>query len=226
MIICIEGGDACGKQTQTTLLAEKLGGARFAFPNYTTPAGKAILAHLKRQWQAIGDLMERDPKDNTYDEKIDGVPLDPLVFQALQTVNRLELLPQIYEAVVRGPVVFDRYTLSGLVYGGLDGLDPKWVSLINDSLPKPNVWILLDVPVEEGWRRRPERRDRIESNRPYLEKIRVSYLRLFTVCREVDMQTELENRRQGGALTLPRWHVVDGVGTVAEVHERIMNALG
>lgn len=209
MIVAIEGIDASGKATHSKLLAERLGGTRFTFPDYETSAGKAILAHLKRQWQCVGDLMEED-KDGTWDERIDGVPLDAMVFQALQTVNRLELLPQIAVAHARGPVVFDRYYASALVYGGLDGLDVKWIQLIQAPLPEPDVWVLIDVSPEEGVRRRPERRDRYEKQADLMEKVRASYLRLF------------EERRAARNA----WRVVDGHGTIEEVQARIAGAIG
>lgn len=218
MIVAIEGGDACGKATQTKLLAEKLGGTRFAFPDYETPTGKAILGHLKKHWSVANPCDDPDCKHRSREvEHFHELQnnIDPLVFQCLQTVNRLELLPTIRLAQAVRPLVFDRYWASALVYGVLDGLDPKWIELIQAPLPQPDAWVLIDVPVEEGFTRRPERRDRIESNRPYLEKVRVAYLRLFE---------ERRLRRAVGAEG-SAWHVINGLGTVEEVHARICTAL-
>jgi thymidylate kinase len=148
------------------------------------------------------------------DEWRDPAQPDALVFQALQTVNRLELLPQIMEALTRGPVVFDRYTASGLVYGGLDGLDPKWIELVNASLPEPDLWILLDAPVAVGFERRPERRDRIESNREYLEKVRTGYLELFN-------SKQMKQIEEGVHVDNFSWRMVSAIGTIDEVAARI-----
>jgi thymidylate kinase len=247
MIIAIEGGDACGKATQTKLLAERLGGVRLAFPDYEQPCGKAILGHLKRQWKvctmfdmihAAGMPRYQQPTATEQYEMDDH--LNALVFQCLQTVNRLEMLPVIH-AVLSSErhLVFDRYTASGVVYGMLDGVDPTWVELVNASLPQPDLWVLLDVPVEEGFRRRPERRDRYEVDRAYLEKVRTGYLRLFEektrrrdeLHQGVEQIANLLDKHVGGAPLKRRkpswahWHVVDGLGTVEEVQARIWNVV-
>lgn len=141
---------------------------------------------------------------------------DPLVFQCLQTVNRFELLPVINAYLEAGrPLVFDRYTASAMVYGTLDGLDPDWIELINMSLPQPDVWIYLDIPIEESFKRRPERRDRYESDRAYLEKVREGYLRLFREKAIGQIKTEYAHG----------WYIVNGLGTVEEVHERILGVI-
>ena len=220
MIICIEGADGAGKMTQTTLLAEKLGGTRFAFPNYNSPTGYAILGHLKRSWQ-IGYDPDATRQPATAD-------LEPLVFQTLQTINRFEVLSEINAALAKGPVIFDRYTPSALVYGGLDGLDVAWLEKINASLPQPDVYIYLDIPIAESFKRRPERRDRYESDRAYLEKVRDGYLKLFGG----DDAWQQKASSDGGWWSKrvawqakPCWYIIDGLGTVEEVHERIMSVL-
>jgi dTMP kinase len=205
VIVCIEGADAAGKCTQSTLLAKRLNGTRFAFPAYDTPAGQAILGHLKREWRAA-----------SYGTGIYMGHTDALVFQALQTVNRFELLPQLRAALAKGHVVYDRFTASGIVYGALDGVDPKWVELVNGSLPQPDVWIYLDIPIEESWKRRPERRDRYETDRAYLEKVRNGYRLLFAT---PPPHAQESPPRRGS------WHILDGLGTVEEVQERIWSAV-
>lgn len=200
MILAIEGGDAVGKATHSKLLAEKLKGTRFSFPNYETTTGKAIMRHLTNSWCA-GSLQYSESFDKPYIRR--EQPEDALAFQCLQTCNRLEMLSEIQVAHWKGPVVFDRYTASAMVYGSLDGLERDLIEKLNASLPQPNIWILLDVPVEEGFLRRPERRDRYENNRSYLEKVRVAYLRLF------------EEKQKLG------WHVVDGTGSIEEVQHKI-----
>lgn len=193
MIIAIEGVDAAGKDTHSKLLAKRLNAERFAFPYYESASGQMILAHLKNKWKAVGLPKETPPL------------LDPMVFQALQAVNRLERLPDINAALNRGHIVFDRYWQSAIVYGSLDGIDMRWLRLTQERpLPWANVNILIDIPVEESFRRRPERRDRYEVSAPYLETVRNAYLRLWG-----------ERNVRGG------WYIVDGMGTVDEVQERI-----
>jgi dTMP kinase len=204
VIVVIEGTDAAGKKTQSELLAERLKGTRFAFPNYESETGKAILSNLKKEWSTRAAmyspvaLHEGEPQ------------LNALVFQSLQTVNRIELLPAIYEAEARGPVIFDRYWQSAVVYGTLDGLDLAWLRTVQEApMPKADINILIDVPIEEGFKRRPERRDRYETNREFLEKVRVGYLQMW--------EAQLDHLGVG----YRPWFVVDGIGTVEEVHKRI-----
>jgi thymidylate kinase len=117
----------------------------------------------------------------------------------------LEALPQITDALSRGPVIFDRYFASALVYGGLDGLDASWLYRAQmESMPKPNLYLLLDIPVEESIRRRPERRDRYESNIEYMNKVRTAYRALWAE---------------------KTWQLIDGVGTIEEVTHRIMKSI-
>lgn len=210
-IIAIEGLDASGKATHSKLLAERLRGTRFSFPNYESPTGKAILGHLKKEWTAV----------DYYGGQAD---CDALVFQSLQIANRLELVPQILEAATKGPVVFDRYWASGVVYGSLDGLESNWLEKVQ-ALPMPpaDVQILLDIDVEESFKRRPERRDRYELDREFLEKVRAAYLALFKERRTRAHKFKCE--RRPCTCDVRSWHVVKGTGTVEEVHARIMEVL-
>lgn len=223
MIICIEGGDACGKATQSKILAERLGAARFSFPDYETPAGAAILSNLKGEWSACGDH-----------ESGEGLATWPgtnaMVLQSLMATNRLERGADLRKASARGPVVLDRYDASSIVYGGLDGLDPKWCAAVNEQLPvRPDLYILLDAPVDEGFRRRPERRDRYEKDRAFLEKVRVAYLQLFTDrqlarVRSLDEWPAIFGKGATTEVGTP-WRVVDAVGTIDEVAERVRQAV-
>ncbi len=199
MIIVMEGVDASGKATQTNKLAEKLGGTRFDFPNYESATGKAILGHLKNEW-ATSAPHHKQHLD------FDARRLNLLVFQCLQTANRLERVPEIEAALKKGPVVFDRYWASAVVYGGLDGLDREWLEVTQGRpMPKADLWLLLDISIDESIRRRPERRDRYESNYEFLEKVRQEYLKLFR-----EKKAAREN-----------WQIIDGTKSVEEVEAEI-----
>ena len=120
---------------------------------------------------------------------------------------------------------------TGLVYGGLDGLDVQWIEKTNASLPQPDVWIYLDIPIEESFKRRPERRDRYESDRAYLEKVREGYLKLFEEKHHLGHSCPcggegFANHKCPGCGSCGRWYVVDGMGSIEEVHQRIMAVLG
>lgn len=205
MVIVIEGMDAAGKKTQSEMLAKRLDGTRFAFPNYESPTGVMILGHLKKAWGTYDLDQERGLPDGLRMTSVH----DARVFQSLQTVNRIELLPQIYEAKRKGHIVFDRYWQSAVVYGALDGLDMQWLRLVQEKpMPPADINILIDVPVDEGFKRRPERRDRYETNRPFLEKVRDQYVTLWTMSASMGLPGE--------------WFIVGGLGSVEEVHDRII----
>jgi thymidylate kinase len=211
--VVIEGLDASGKQTHSKMLAEILGAKRFSFPNYESVTGKAILGHLKKEWAAdyMPGLAFSSDQFCAESQK-----LNALVFQALQTANRLEILPEIEMARRIGPVVFDRYWQSAVVYGVLDGLSPELALRIQaGALPQADVNILLDISVEESFKRRPERRDRYETDAEYMQKVRNGYLRLWG-----------ERGDRGGkyAADADRWIVVDGIGDVNNVKARVYNA--
>jgi Thymidylate kinase len=206
MLIAIEGADACGKTTQCELLAKRLDGVHIPFPNDRTPVGALIRAHLKEMWSCgYMDMMPVNRSDPWWPKlKL----LNPMVFQCLQTVNRIEMLPtvRIFQEAGRH-VVFGRYYVSALVYGGLDGLNPEWIRQTQCVLPEPDVWILLDIPVEEGFKRKSVGRDRYEADRAFIENVHRGFRAHFNQAAVVN----------GGA----RWQIVDGMGTVEEVHERI-----
>lgn len=223
MIYAIEGGDACGKATQAKILAERLNATLFSFPDYATPAGKAILGHLKGSWLAA-DLRRKTRAGIGYCEAHWPCTHDSLVLQSLMLTNRMERGTELREAAARGHVVLDRYDASTQVYGELDGLDPAWIRATNAQLPvRPDVYVLLDVPVEEGFRRRPERRDRYEADRGYLERVREGYLRLFTERQQE--RVEALGSHDCWKLPGPVWRVLDGLGSIDKVSVRVWAAV-
>lgn len=229
MIVCIDGLDASGKATQSKILAERLDATLFGFPDYNTPAGKAILSHLKGDWLAA-DLRRRESTSSIGASYEAHWPCehDPLVLQSLMLTNRLENGAALRAAATRGHVVCDRYDASAMVYGSLDGLNPAWIEATNAQLPvRPDVYILIDVPVEESFKRRPERRDRYERDRSYLEKVRVEYLRLFTEKHEANVRrAQGDGKTRSAFIPGPTWRIVDGIGTVEEVSARVREAAG
>lgn len=173
MIVCIEGGDAAGKHTLATALIEQLKARRdvstFAFPAYHTEVGKTIRLLLTDEIDV--------PK-----------PWKALVLQSMMTINRLEFLPMLHDYKLNRNklLILDRYWLSALVYGSAAGLPAEWIETIHQGLPTADLTMLIDVSVEESFRRRPERRDRHERDAPFLEKVRENYLTYFRTMGESD----------------------------------------
>jgi len=117
MIIAFEGADKLGKTTQAKLLAEKLNCKYIKFPNEELYSGKIIRQIINKE-----------------------LPFEPVSFQALQTMNRLETFENIdFEQLY----IFDRYKLSGVVYGLADGLPEEWIREVCDLLPDPDYTIVF-----------------------------------------------------------------------------------
>lgn len=206
-LIVIEGLDASGKATQTRLLAERINASLFSFPNYDSRSGQLIDGHLKKRWAAMRPegLPGRAHKDKE---------IDAYVFQSLQAVNKIEMLWEIEAARTKGPTVLDRYWQSAFVYGLLTGLDEHWL-IRTQEIPVPisNINILIDVSVEESFKRRPERRDQFESRRDFMQDVRQGYLKLFSD----------RARRENPMLGFKqRWFVVNGERSVEDVHNEIV----
>jgi len=218
--MCLDGCDAIGKQTQSKCLVEKFDSIGrvavvMSFPRYETPVGKAIRRHL------LGETMlAAIPEDfNRVHEKpcpVWRAPEDPLVFQALQLADKMHAAHDIEAHIFAGRVVIcDRWTPSAICFGEADGLDPVWLQQVQEILPQPALNVFIDVPEEEALRRRPQMRDRYEKDREKQRAIRQNYKTLWEVNAEDDAE---------------QWVVVDGVGTIDEVTERIwkhvLRALG
>ena len=205
MIVCLTGNDASGKATQSKILAEAIGAALFAFPNYDSPTGKAILGNLQGSWE-----IHRDSNADHHEGCYKVPEVNALVLQSLMNANRIERTSELRIAASQGHLVLDRYDVDALVYGALDGLDPTWLEMLNDNLPfKPDVYILLDVPVEEGIKRRPTRRDRYEKDTARMAAVSAAYVKLFREREKWD-----------------NWRIVDGTGTIEEVSARVREAVG
>jgi dTMP kinase len=205
-LIAIEGIDGSGKATQSKLLVEEIksrgrDAVRFEFPNYTNVTGPFVDGHLKRRWEAL----PLHPSTLSLDDwKVQKNFLNELLFQCLQTLNRYEQVEELQEALKTQAVVLDRFYASSMVYGLVNGLSDRFLRAISSQLPKPDLYILVDIPVGESFNRRPERRDRYEKQKGMLDAVRSCYRDLFI--------------KEG-------WKIVDGVGTVAEVHARIMDCV-
>jgi dTMP kinase len=146
--IAFEGGEAAGKSTQATRLADRLGAVRTREPG-GTPLGAAIREHFL------------DPATGELDARTEAL---------LMAADRAHHVHQVIRpALAAGRhVVSDRYLYSSIAYQAHGrGLDPAGVAMLNrwatDDLV-PDVVVLLDVPVDEARRRVADATpDRLES---------------------------------------------------------------
>ena len=189
MIIAFEGIDACGKETQVRALRADalLRGQEVlvkSYPDYETETGKKI-----------SELLQLPDGER-----------DGLLLQSLMTMNRYESQEPLKRAHQDGQlVILDRYWMSGLVYGQTDGLDLDWLLRVHERLLQPDYWFVLDISVEESFRRRPAREDVYEESKERLEK-----------CRDLYHKASLWT----GA------RIIDGHNSPEAVHEMVLTELG
>ena len=160
MLIAFEGLDQSGKETQARQLGARLeqDGYRvhpLSFPDYATPIGQEIRKALD------GDR-----------------EFGPDVMQLLYVANRGEFRPQLDLWLSSGDVVIcDRYRASSIAYGEAQGLDPDWLSQIQQYLPPATLTVLLDIAPETAVQRKATGRDRYERDLSLLARVRESYRR-------------------------------------------------
>jgi thymidylate kinase len=130
-LVAIEGADRVGKATQSILLADALRRRRFSVMAVEVPyADKVTHPEIYRML-----------KDGS-------VKRFPSVFQTLQVVNR-----RIFQTYFLPPLakhsdvlVFDRWTLSTVVYGSVGGVSSDETEEILRGILKPDVTVVLDAP--------------------------------------------------------------------------------
>jgi dTMP kinase len=160
MLIAFEGLDQSGKETQARQLRERLArdGYRvhpLSFPDYETPIGQEIRKALAG---------ERD--------------FGPDVMQLLYVANRGEFRPKLDEWLTAGDIVVcDRYRASSIAYGEAQGLDPVWLTEIQQYLPLATLTVVLDIAPETAVQRKSAGRDRYERDMGLLARVRESYRR-------------------------------------------------
>jgi dTMP kinase len=164
--IVFDGGEGCGKSTQSALLRSAL-----------ESAGVPV--------QAV-----RDPGSTDVGEKIRAILLNPdqaemamrcemLLYMAARAQMMKEL---IAPALDTGKcIVCDRFVSSTLAYqSGGDNLTDAQIRTVAEvaiSARWPDLTIILDMPVEKSSARLTRQRDRIEQRPPeYHQKVRERYL--------------------------------------------------
>ena len=169
LFITFEGGEGCGKSTQSRRLHSRL--KRLAIPVLlthepgVTALGKKITRLLK--WS-------RDIK------------ISPLAELLLFNASRAQLVAEVIRPNLKKGinVICDRYDDSTTAYQGYGrGLDITMVTAINRSATQglsPDLTILLDVPVEAGLARKQDKKpDRFETeDLSFHRRVREGYLKL------------------------------------------------
>lgn len=153
-IIVIEGSDCSGKETQTSLLVQRLKKEghkveRFSFPMYDTPTGKIVGgAYLGKDYIGASAFPEG------------SVAVDPKVAALYYAADRRYNIQIINDVLDSGiDVVIDRYVESNMAHQGGKILDKeeilklyKWLDTLEYELlelPKPDLTIFLYMPYKK-----------------------------------------------------------------------------
>ncbi len=172
LFITFEGGEGCGKTVQSRALYRRL--QRLAIPALLTqepggtPLGKKLSRWLK--WTADMDI-------------------SPLTELLLFNASRAQLVTKVIRPNLQNGrvVICDRYADSTTAYQGYGrGLNLAMVAATNQTATqglKPDITVLLDMPVEAGLARKGiTRQDRFEQEDvTFHRRVREGYLRLATI---------------------------------------------
>ena len=161
IFIVVEGIDAAGKRTQTSILqawfnSRGLTTRTISFPAYETTIGKEIRKFL------------------------DGsVDYPQQVRAMLYAANRWEKKAELEAVLSKTDVtIVDRYSGSNFAYGVSNGLELEWLLHLEEGLPEPDLVLLLDASPTKLVPRRGDLKDSYERNIVLQEKARDSYLKL------------------------------------------------
>lgn len=165
--ITFEGSEGCGKSTQSKLLYK----------------------YLKRKGYDV--IYLREPGGTEISEKIRKILLDPknhitpICETLLYMAARSELVNKVIKpALCKGRIVIcDRFLDSTIAYQGYGlGIDINFIKRIGHLVSegvKPDLTILLDLPVKRGLRYHKNKKDRIEKRSlAYHIRVRRGYLAL------------------------------------------------
>jgi dTMP kinase len=169
LFITFEGGEGCGKSTQSRRLYRRL--LKLGIP--------ALLIH-EPGVTALGKKIRRLLKWS------EDLSISPIAELLLFNASRVQLVTEIIGPALRkGMVVIcDRYADSTAAYQGYGrGLDLTVVARANKIGMQglfPDLTILMDLPVKEGLlRKEAKRSDRFEmENREFHQKVQEGYLKL------------------------------------------------
>jgi dTMP kinase len=169
LFITFEGGEGSGKSTQARALYRRL--SKQAIPTLLThePGGTSLGKKL-RHW-----LKWTNDRD-----------ISPLTELLLFNASRAQLVTEIIRPNLESGVnvICDRYADSTTVYQSYGrGLDIEMVKAVNKVGTqglRPDLTILLDIPVAVGLvRRRDKRRDRFEREEmTFHQRVKDGYLKL------------------------------------------------
>jgi len=169
LFITFEGGEGCGKSTQARALWRRLCQQNIPVILTHEPGGTALGHKIRRV------LKEKGKSPISSEAEL-------LLFAASRAQLVTEVIcPNLENGIT---VICDRYADSTTAYQGYGrGLDLEMVKTINNAATqglRPNLTILLDMPVEAGLARKGDKRqDRFEQEDiAFHQRVREGYLKL------------------------------------------------
>lgn len=189
--IVFEGITGSGKKTHVRFVAEKLQKLGKSVMMLSFPDYEGDIARLTRR---------RD--------------FDPFTLSLLFAADRARNQERIKSLLEKGNIVMvDRYCYSNFAYQSVKGVPLDWLIEIEKNIIKPDIVVLVDVPVDVSVSRiqqsniedftKKEMVSRLQRDRNRLEKIRKTYLSLAKTNKEA------------------KWFVVDGSKEIRENQEEI-----
>jgi dTMP kinase len=165
--IVFEGGEGCGKSTQTRALYRRLSKDGFRAVLTREPGGTRLGERVRRHLKRTGETR-----------------ISPLAELFLIATARAQLVSEVIRPELEKgkTVICDRFTPSTLAYQGYGrGLNTDALREVNDIATdgmSPDLIVLLDIPIEDGLgRKKSKERDRFESESlAFHARVRRGYL--------------------------------------------------
>ncbi|ASA77127.1 MULTISPECIES: dTMP kinase [Thermococcus] len=193
--IVMEGIDGAGKSTQARLLAE-----------WFEEKGYEVVLTKEPTDTAFGKLIRKLVLTGGREGIIDGARISHEAEALLFAADRAEHVSKLIKpAVEAGKVVIsDRYFYSSLAYQWARGLDLEWLIDLNRFAIRPDLVILLDLPVKESMKRINGRSIKTEFDKiaELQKKVRENYLKL--------------------AERFPEMRIVNALASVEDIHNDIV----
>lgn len=168
LFITFEGGEGCGKSTQSRLLLKKLEQQNVPVVLTHEPGGTALGNELRKTLK-----------------RKQGSSISPQAELFLLAASRAQLVSELIRpALEKGKVVLcDRFTQSTMVYQGYGrGLDFTAIKMVNNIATRylnPDLIILLDISPEQGLARKQSLKDRFElEDLSFHRRVREGYVKM------------------------------------------------
>ncbi|MFZ5915805.1 MAG: dTMP kinase [Chloroflexota bacterium] len=203
LLITFEGPDGSGKTTQIHRLGVVL-----------QQAGHAVLQTREPGGTAIGDQIRRVLHDTANTAMLAATEI------LLYSASRAQLVGQVIRpALAQGRIVLcDRYAESTLAYQGygrrLDLEVLRAITAFATGGLRPDLIVYLDIPVEEGLRRKHQAHEREDAEWNRLDREAVDFHRRVG-----------QGYRRLAAAEPERWLIVDARAPVESVHQEIARAV-